>query len=88
MERFQYSVLIWTSKEEGPGILDQLDELGSEGWEAVGITTRSTALPMPGMGGSMGSDVIVLLKRRLPTVATEPDRPPRRRQLRADESGA
>lgn len=53
----------------------------------MGITTRATAVPMPGMGGSMGSDVIVLLKRRLPADDDTPAAPRRRRQLRAHDVG-
>lgn len=83
MDRFEYTLLRWSSDTESQATVQHLDQLGSQGWEAVGITTRATALPMPGMGGSMGSDVVVLLKRRIDVAPAG-----RRRQLRARDTGS
>ena len=72
MDRFEYLVVTWPAAPGGPYSVDQLDQLGSEGWEAVGMTSRPTSVLMPGMGATPDTEIAVLLKRQL--------RPPRTRR--------
>jgi hypothetical protein len=63
MDAFEYTMLVWPAGADGSGLIRELDQLGAQGWEAVGMTTRSVATPRPGMGAKAESDVVVLLKR-------------------------
>lgn len=65
MEHFEYLVLAWPSSDEGTGTTEQLNVLGADGWEAVGLAARGVSVPIAGMGARAVPEVVVLLKRRL-----------------------
>ena len=66
MERFEYTMVPWPPSDNGSGVLDLLNELGAEGWEAFGVAPRATpSLPMPGMGADLVPEMVVLMKRRM-----------------------
>jgi hypothetical protein len=67
MSTFEYTTVVWRPYDDGTATLDLLNELGSQGWEAVGMTPRATGSPMPGMGADVVPEIVVLLKR--PTTA-------------------
>ncbi len=50
-----------------PDLLAALNELGADGWEAVGFTAGGGAVPMPGMGARTKPDLMVLVKRAVST---------------------
>ena len=63
--RFEYQMVAWRANDDGSGTLALLNRLGADGWEAVGLTPRAAPVPVPGMGGSVVPEVVVLLKRPL-----------------------
>jgi hypothetical protein len=63
VSRFEYTTVVWRPNDDGSAMLALLNELGSQGWEAVGMAPRATESPMPGMGASIVPEVVVLLKR-------------------------
>jgi hypothetical protein len=65
MESFEYLILPWPSSDDGTSTTQQLNVLGTDGWEAVGLATRAVSVPMAGMGAVAVPEVVVLLKRRV-----------------------
>lgn len=65
MDVYEYSIVAWPPSDDGTSTLHDLNALGAEGWEAIGLTTRAGSVPMPGMGAKSVPEVIVLLKRRI-----------------------
>jgi hypothetical protein len=66
MDGFEYQILPWRRNDDGTAALAQLNALGAEGWEAVGLAPRGVDVPMSGMGAEAVPEMVVLLKRRLP----------------------
>ena len=64
VDRFEYLIVPWPPSDDGTGTLQQLDGLGADGWEAVGLAPRAVSVPMAGMGASAVPEIVVLLKRR------------------------
>ncbi|MEY2467345.1 MAG: hypothetical protein QOF21_43 [Actinomycetota bacterium] len=64
MDRFEYKIAAWRREDDGTATLQQLNALGADGWEAVGMTTRAVPVPMAGMGAVSVPEIVVLLKRR------------------------
>ena len=65
MDRFEYTIVSWAADAAGADAVGFLNELGAEGWEAVGVAPRSTPVPMAGMGASVVPEMVIILKRRL-----------------------
>jgi len=65
VDRFEYRAVVWAIDDDGGQMLVRLNQVGAEGWEAVGVTARAMSVPMAGMGAKAVPEVIVLLKRRL-----------------------
>jgi hypothetical protein len=68
---FEYLIVPWSRNDNGTMTAALLNDLGSKGWEAVGLAPRSNDTVMAGMGGMEVSEMVVLMKR---TVA-----PPRKK---------
>ncbi len=66
MGRFEYTMVVWPPMGDGVQTVAELNRLGAEGWEAVGLTSRAVQTPMPGMGAAAVPEVVTLLKRPLP----------------------
>ena len=64
-ETFEYVLLTWPPDDDGTDTVDRLNLLGADGWEAVGFTTRTSPVALPGMGARPVPEVVVLLKRRM-----------------------
>jgi hypothetical protein len=64
LDSFEYSIVAWSRSDNGAGTLAQLNALGAQGWEAVGLAPRATSVPASGMGADAVPEMIVLLKRR------------------------
>lgn len=65
MSGFEYTTVVWSPADDGTGAIALLNQLGAEGWEAVGLAPRAAAVPMAGMGAQTVPEVVVLLKRPL-----------------------
>ena len=61
----EFTMVVWAPGDDGADTLEILNELGAEGWSAVGLAPRAAAVPMAGMGASMVPEVVVLLQRPL-----------------------
>ena len=59
-ETTQPEIILWEYKWGGSDV-DQMNRLGRQGWEAVGVSTSTKALPL---GATLPSSVSVLYKRR------------------------
>lgn len=64
MDLFEYRTVAWSKRDDGSALTTALNQLGRDGWEAVGMVSRSVTVPMPGMGAEAVPEIIVLLKRR------------------------
>lgn len=62
--RFQYRTLTWASNEDEAAFVERLNAAGADGWQAVGLTTRSVSVPAPGMGADAIPEIVVLLVAR------------------------
>ena len=60
-EAAQPEITLWEYKWGGSDV-DLMNRLGRQGWEAVGVSTATKALPL---GATLPSSVSVLYKRRL-----------------------
>lgn len=60
MDRYEYRWAIWRSGDNGAAALTELNALGSDGWEAVGLTDRAVVIPAAGMGAAAVPEVAVL----------------------------
>lgn len=78
METFEYMFAVWPAFDDGSASVNNLNALGAEGWEAVGIAPRAATVPMPGMGASSTPEMVILLKHRIAEPA------PRARPLMAE----
>lgn len=65
MSAFEYTSVVWSPSDDGTELLTLLNQLGGDGWEALGLAPRAATVPMPGMGASTVPEVVVLLKRPL-----------------------
>lgn len=54
-------VIMWEYKW-GSNDITQMNKMGKEGWEAVGVSATATAAPL---GATIGRNVSVLFKRRV-----------------------
>ena len=59
----EFTMVVWAPGDDGAGTLQMLNQLGADGWSAVGLAPRAAAVPMAGMGASMVPEVVVLLQR-------------------------
>lgn len=64
-ERFEYELLVWGTDRSGEHVRDTLNRLGADGWEVVSMAPRASEVPMPGMGATAISELVIVLKRRL-----------------------
>jgi hypothetical protein len=65
MTMFEYLIVPWPRNDNGTMTAALLNDLGTKGWEAVGLAPRSSDTVMPGMGGVEVSEMIVLMKRKI-----------------------
>ncbi len=60
---FEYTTVTWPRGSAASAVVDTLNTLGADGWEAVGMVPRGASVPMPGMGANAVPEIVVLLKR-------------------------
>lgn len=60
---FEYTTVTWPPGTADTALVDTLNTLGADGWEAVGMVPRGESVPMPGMGANVVPEIVVLLKR-------------------------
>lgn len=64
MDQFEFQMVVWPPNEDGEATVRMLNQLGAEGWSAVGISTRTAPVLQPGLSGRATPEVVILLQRR------------------------